>query len=82
LKGKYTAISRMIEEGRYCIDILHQVRAIKSALAKVGDATLNNHASTCVEAAISSNSAKEQRQKFDKLIDLFLKLKNRHHAIH
>lgn len=66
-------ISRMVEEGRYCIDILHQIQAVKSALGKVESAVLKDHAACCVSEAIASGDDAEQRQKFNELIDLFEK---------
>lgn len=65
----------MIEEERYCIDILHQLQAIKSALAKVEDAVLKDRAATCVEAVIASGDDAEQRKKFGELVDLFGRVK-------
>lgn len=65
----------MIEEERYCIEVLQQIQAIKSALAKVEDAILKDHAATCVETAIASGEEEEQRRKFGELVDLFAKMK-------
>ncbi len=75
IEGQVRGISRMIEEDRYCIEILQQLQAIKSALAKVEDAVLNDHAATCIETAIASGDATEQRQKFSELVDLVNKVK-------
>jgi DNA-binding FrmR family transcriptional regulator len=61
----------MVEDGRYCIDILTQIQAIKAALGKVEDELLKNHAAHCVEEAIQDGDAKSQRQKFSELVDLF-----------
>ncbi len=65
----------MIEEDRYCIDILHQVQAVKAALSRVEDAILADHAASCVEDAIASGDAAEQRDKFSELVTLFAKVK-------
>ena len=65
----------MVVDDRYCIDILHQVQAVKSALAKVESAILRDHASCCVADAIASGDVTEQREKFNELIDLFDKIK-------
>ena len=65
----------MIEDERYCIDILQQMQAIKSALAKVEDAILKDHAATCIATAIASGDEMQQRKKFDELVDLFAKMK-------
>ena len=68
-------VSRMIDDGRYCIDVLQQVQAIKSALLKVEEAVLKDHAATCIENAIASGSESDQRQKFEELIELMGKYK-------
>lgn len=75
IEGQVRGIVRMIEEERYCIDILQQMQAIKSALAKVEDAILKDHSATCVEHAIASRNEQEQRQKFGELVDLLSKVK-------
>ncbi len=75
IAGQVRGISRMIEDERYCIDILHQLQAIKSALAKVENAILKDHAASCVETAIASGDAAEQRQKFGELVELIGKVK-------
>jgi DNA-binding FrmR family transcriptional regulator len=75
IEGQVRGIARMIEEERYCIDILHQLQAIKSALAKVEDAILNDHAATCVASAIASGDESEQRKKFGELVALFSQVK-------
>jgi DNA-binding FrmR family transcriptional regulator len=75
IEGQLRGIGRMIDEERYCIDILQQIQAIKSALARVEDAVLKDHAATCVNSAIASGSEKEQRKKFDELVDLMAKVK-------
>ena len=75
IEGQVRGISRMIEDDRYCIEILQQVQAIKSALAKVEDAILKDHAATCVESAIASGDESEQRKKVGEFIDLLGKVK-------
>jgi DNA-binding FrmR family transcriptional regulator len=75
IEGQVRGIGRMIEEERYCIDILQQIQAIKSALAKVEDAILKDHAATCVESAIASGDERDQRIKFGELVDLFGRVK-------
>ena len=75
IEGQVRGIGRMIEEERYCIDILQQIQAIKSALARVEDAVLKDHAATCVNAAIASGNEKTQRKKFEELVELMAKVK-------
>mgnify|MGYP001821979343 CR=1 FL=1 len=75
LEGQVRGIARMIEEDRYCIDVLQQVQAVKAALAKVETVILKDHAATCVESAIASGDAAQQRTKFGELVELFDKVK-------
>lgn len=75
IEGQVRGIVRMIEDDRYCMDILHQMQAVKSAFAKVEDAVLKDHSATCVEKAIASGDPAEQRKKFGELIDLMSKVK-------
>ena len=75
VEGQVRGISQLVEDDRYYIDILHQLQAVKSALARAEDEILKNHASHCVAEAIASGDADEQRQKFGELIDLFAKAK-------
>ena len=75
IEGQVRGINRMIAEDRYCIDVLQQLQAIKSALAKVEDAVLKDHAATCIESAIASGNEADQRKKFDELIELIGKVK-------
>ncbi len=73
ISGQVKGVAQMIADDRYCIDILHQMQAIKSALAKVESQVLKDHAACCVAAAIASGDETEQRQKFEELVELFEK---------
>jgi DNA-binding FrmR family transcriptional regulator len=70
VEGQVRGITRMVEDGRYCIDILIQLRAARSALARVETELLKNHMHHCIEGAIVSGDAKEQRKKAKELIAL------------
>lgn len=70
IEGQVRGIARMIEDDRYCIDVLTQIQAVKAALKRVESEVLKDHASRCVEDAITSGDAAEQREKFDELVDL------------
>ena len=63
-------VAQMIDDGRYCIDVLAQIQAIKSALVKVESEVLKDHAASCVAEAIASGDETEQRAKFNELIEL------------
>lgn len=70
IEGQVRGVSRMIEDERYCIDVLTQLRAIKAALGKVEAEVLKDHADHCVTDAIQSGDKREQTQKVNELIDL------------
>lgn len=71
IQGQVGGIARMIEEDRYCIDILTQMQAIKSALRKVEEGLLKSHSDHCVAHAIRSGNEKDARRKFAELVELF-----------
>lgn len=70
IAGQVRGVAQMIQDDRYCMDILHQIAAIKSALAKVESQVLKDHAACCVAEAIASGDEGEQRQKFEELVEL------------
>lgn len=73
LEGQVRGIARMVEEDRYCVDILTQTAAVRSALKGVERLLLENHAHHCVETAIGSGDPAAQREKFTELISLLQK---------
>lgn len=75
IEGQVRGIAQMLTDERYCIDILHQVQAVRAALAKVESAVLKDHAACCVNEAIASGDAADQRTKFNELIDLLEKVR-------
>ncbi|MEO1969572.1 MAG: metal-sensitive transcriptional regulator [Sphingomonadaceae bacterium] len=75
IEGQVRGIAGMIEQDRYCMDVLHQIQAVKSALAKVEDSVLADHTSSCVSEAIASGDPEAQRQKFNELVDLLGRIK-------
>jgi DNA-binding FrmR family transcriptional regulator len=73
LEGQVRGIAKMVQDDRYCVDILAQTAAVRSALKGVERMLLENHANHCVEAAIGSGDAQDQRAKFNELIALLQK---------
>lgn len=76
IAGQVRGVAQMIEDDRYCMDILHQMQAVKSALAKVESQVLKDHAACCVAEAIASGDEDEQREKFEELVVLFEKARS------
>lgn len=69
VEGQVRGIARMVEEDRYCIEIVHQITAAQAALRKVEEELLRNHVGHCIERAIASGDAEEQRRKIAELVD-------------
>ena len=70
IEGQVRCITRMVTEGRYCIDVLTQLQAVRAALGKVESAMLQDHLGKCIEGAITSGDAADQRAKVNELIQL------------
>jgi CsoR family transcriptional regulator, copper-sensing transcriptional repressor len=70
IEGQVRGIARMIADDRYCIDVINQIEAVKAALKKVEDAILHDHIEHCVEHAIRSGDAADQRRKVAELVQV------------
>ncbi len=70
IEGQVRGVSRMVEDERYCIDVLTQVQAIRAALDRVESEMLKSHLNHCIETAIAGGDAAEQRRKASELIEL------------
>ncbi|TMJ17422.1 MAG: metal-sensitive transcriptional regulator [Alphaproteobacteria bacterium] len=70
IEGQVRGVARMVEEDRYCIDVLTQLQAARAALAKVETEMLKGHLGHCIEAAIVGGDRAEQRRKAAELIQL------------
>ncbi len=65
---------RMVDEDRYCIDVITQIQAVRAALKRVEEEVLRDHVAHCVEHAIQSGDAREQRKKVAELMDVLGKI--------
>jgi DNA-binding FrmR family transcriptional regulator len=71
VEGQVAGVKRMVEADRYCIDIVTQISAVRAALKRIQDDVLADHVAHCVEGAIRSGDADEQRQKVAELMEVF-----------
>jgi DNA-binding FrmR family transcriptional regulator len=71
IAGQVAGIQRMVEEERYCVDVLLQVAAVRAALDQVGKLVLGQHVDTCVAQAFASGNSRERRKKRDELLEVF-----------
>jgi DNA-binding FrmR family transcriptional regulator len=70
IEGQVRGLARMVEADRYCIDIVTQISAVRAALRRVEEEVLREHIAHCVEHAIISGDAAEQRRKIAELLEV------------
>src|SRR2546426_11905050 len=68
IEGQVRGLSKMVDEDRYCIDIVTQISAVRAALRRGEGEGLRDHVSHCVENAISSGNKADQREKIAELM--------------
>jgi DNA-binding FrmR family transcriptional regulator len=70
IEGQVRGLARMVEDERYCIDVVTQLSAVSAALRRVEEEILRDHVAHCVEHAIASGDKGEQRRKVAELMDV------------
>ena len=70
IEGQVRGLARMVEDDRYCIDIVTQIAAARAALRRLEEEILRDHVGHCVEHAIASGNKNEQRRKIEELMDV------------
>lgn len=71
IEGQVRGLSKMVDEDRYCIDIVTQIAAVRAALSRVEEELLRGHVASCVEHAIKSGDKADQRKKIGELMEVF-----------
>jgi len=77
IEGQVQGIQRMVEEEKYCVDILLQLTAVAGAVEQVQRLLLGRHIESCVADAIRSGSARDRQKKVDELLDVFSRFSGR-----
>ena len=70
IEGQVRGLARMVEDDRYCIDVVTQLSAVRAALRRAEEEILGDHVAHCVEHAIASGNKGEQRRKVAELMDV------------
>jgi len=68
IEGQVRGVSRMIDQDRYCIDVVRQMQAIKAALSGLEKIVLDDHLQTCVDHALKSDDVEARREKVEELV--------------
>lgn len=69
--GQIDGVTRMVEDGRYCVDLLTQIAAAQAALGRAAEMVLEQHVESCVAEAFESGEADKRREKIDELMEVF-----------
>jgi DNA-binding FrmR family transcriptional regulator len=69
IEGQVRGLARMVEDDRYCIDVVTQIAAVRAALRRAEEEILRDHVAHCVEHAIASGNKADQRRKIAELMD-------------
>ena len=70
IEGQVRGLSRMVEDNRYCIDIVTQISAVRAALRRVEQEVLRDHVGHCVKDAMQSDDVADQDRKIQELIEV------------
>ena len=70
IEGQVRGLSRMVEEDRYCIDVLTQLQAVRAALSRGEGQVLKDHMDHCVMGAIAGDDLADRKAKASELIEL------------
>ena len=70
IEGQVRGIQKMVQERKYCVDILNQIHAVIAALARVEDKILEKHFENCVSNAIQGKSVAEKTNKLSEVMQL------------
>jgi CsoR family transcriptional regulator, copper-sensing transcriptional repressor len=70
IEGQVRGLARMVEDDRYCIDIVTQIAAVRAALRRAEEEILRDHVAHCVAHAITSGDKADQRRKVAELMDV------------
>jgi DNA-binding FrmR family transcriptional regulator len=70
IEGQVRGLSRMVEDDRYCIDVITQISAVRAALRRAEEEILRDHVAHCVDGAIKSGNTAEQRKKVAELMNV------------
>lgn len=71
IEGQVQGIQRMVEEDKYCVDILLQLTAVQGAVEQVQRLLLGRHIESCVADAVRSGSTRDRQKKMDELLEVF-----------
>jgi len=73
IEGQIKGVKKMVEEGRYCVEVLGQISAVHEALRGVGKIIMRNYLGNCVTSSLRSGSSKKAKETYSELMDVIYK---------
>lgn len=73
VEGQVRGLQRMVDDGRYCGDVLTQITSVQRALRAVGEIITRNHLETCVTEALRSGDHEAAQETYDEIMNLLYK---------
>jgi DNA-binding FrmR family transcriptional regulator len=73
IEGQVRGLQRMVEEDRYCADVMTQIASVHEALRSVGRELMRNHLRHCASSAIRAGTDEQAEAMYDEIIDLMYK---------
>lgn len=70
IEGQIRAVRKMVEDNRYCVDVVRQVQAARSALSGLESVIIEDHVDTCVKHALESGSNNDRKEKVTELVSI------------
>ena len=71
IEGQIRGVSKMVQDDKYCIDVIKQIEAVQAALRKTQEIMLDTHLHTCVTTAIRGDDAGRREAVIDEILDVF-----------
>ena len=73
IEGQIKGVKRMVEEGRYCVEVLGQISAVQEALRSVGKLIMRNYLENCVTSSLRSGNTKKAKETYAELMEVVYK---------
>ena len=75
IEGQIRGINKMVKDGRYCVDILTQIRSASNALAKVQENIFKGHLESCVRDSLTGDDPRDREDKVNEILDILSKFR-------
>lgn len=74
IEGHLKGVKKMVEQDAYCIEVIHQIHAVQSALNKISAMILDDHLNSCVISAVRGENPDDRERVLKEIAELFEKI--------